>query len=176
MLYPLLQFSFFRSYFFREVSVNDDIAVKLIVFCSRKCLREEIDSRDTFNIYLLDPYWSQKKRILYTPFFWHSIGWVEIFYLFIFIWSRNPFQKFYRDVSEVLLDEELLGLGVGVGPEKWVLPLWCCITHCIFFWNSPWDITLIGLKIRRTICLRYLAHPLFSWQGHPLLLGRVETM
>ena len=54
-----------------------------------------------FNIYLLDPYWSQKKRILYTPFFWHSIGWVEIFYLFIFIWevrirhwSRNPSQKF----------------------------------------------------------------------------------
>ena len=101
MFYPLLQFSFFRSFFFREVSVNDDIAVKLIVFCSRKCLREEIDSRDTFNIFLLNPYWSQKKRILYTPFFWHSIGWVEIFYLFIFIWevrirhwSRNPSQKF----------------------------------------------------------------------------------
>ena len=55
--------------------------------------------------FLLDPYWSQKKRILYTPFFWHSIGWVEIFYLFIFIWevrirhwSRNLSQKFYRDV------------------------------------------------------------------------------
>ena len=57
-----------------------------------------------FNI-LLDPYWSQKKRILYTPFFWHSIGWVEIFYLFIFIWelrirywSRNVSQKLHRDV------------------------------------------------------------------------------
>ena len=78
--------------------------MKLIVFCSRKCLREEIDSRDMFNI-LLDPYWSQKKRILYTPFFWHSIGWVEIFYLFIFIWelrirywSRNVSQKLHRDV------------------------------------------------------------------------------
>ena len=32
MFYPLLQFSFFRSFLFREVSVNDDIAVKLIVF------------------------------------------------------------------------------------------------------------------------------------------------
>ncbi len=33
MFYPLLQlqFSFFRSFFFLEVSVNDDIAVKLIV-------------------------------------------------------------------------------------------------------------------------------------------------
>ena len=47
-----------------------------------------------FNI-LLDSYWSQKKRILYTPFFWHSIGWVEIF---IFIWSRNLSQEFHRDV------------------------------------------------------------------------------
>ena len=96
---------FWGRFFFREVSVNDDIAVKLIVFCTRKCLREEVDSRDTFNVYLLDPYWSQKKRILYTPFFWHSIGWVQIFYLFIFIWevrirhwSRNLSQKFYRDV------------------------------------------------------------------------------
>ena len=54
---------------------------------------------------------SQKKRILYTPFFWHSIGWVEIFYLFIFIWevrirhwSRNLSQKFYRDGSEIQID------------------------------------------------------------------------
>ena len=77
---------------------------ELVILQFRKCLCEDINSRDMFNI-LLDPYWSQKKRILYTPFFWHSIGWVEIFYLFIFIWevrirhwSRNLSQKFYRDV------------------------------------------------------------------------------
>ena len=81
---------FWGRFFFREVSVNDDIAVKLIVLYSRKCLREEIDSRDMFNIYLLDPYWSQKKRILYTPFFWHSIGWVEIFIYSFSLRSTNP--------------------------------------------------------------------------------------
>ncbi len=170
------QLSFFRSFFFREVSVNDNIAVKLIIFWSRKCFVKKSTPGicSTFC-------WTriEAKRSVFSvhPFFLHSNGWVETFYLFIFIWevrirnwSRNPFQMFYRDISEVLLDEELLGSRVG--SEKWVLPLWCCIAHCIFFLNSPWDI--FGLKIRRTICLRCLGHPLFFWQGHPLLLGRAE--
>ena len=49
-----------------------------------------------FNIYLLDPYWSQKKRILYTPFFWHSIGWVEIF-----VYSFS-FERYESDIDRVI--------------------------------------------------------------------------
>ena len=49
-----------------------------------------------FNIYLLNPYWSQKKRILYTPFFWHSIGWVEIF-----IYSFS-LEKYESDIDRVI--------------------------------------------------------------------------
>ncbi len=52
-----------------------------------------------FNIYLLSPYWSQKIRILYTPFFWHSIGWVEIF---IFSFS---FEKYESDIYRVTISE-----------------------------------------------------------------------
>ena len=101
MFYPLLQFSFFRSFFFREVSVNDDIVVKLIVFCSRKCLREEIDSRDSTFIC-----WTriEAKRNAFSirPSFGILLaGWR--FFIFIWevrirYWSRNLSQEFHRDV------------------------------------------------------------------------------
>ena len=80
-------------------------------YCNSGSVFVKISTPGICSTFLLDPYWSQKKRILYTPFFRHSIGWVEIFYLFIFIWevrirhwSRNLSQKFYRDGSEIQID------------------------------------------------------------------------
>ena len=87
---------FWGRFFFREVRVNDDIAVKLIVLCSRKCLREEIDSRGMFNIYLLDPYWSQKKRIPIRPSFGILLaGWKFFIYSF-------SFEKYESDLDRVI--------------------------------------------------------------------------
>ena len=88
MFYPLLQFSFFRSFFFREVSVNDDIVVKLIVFCSRKCLREEIDSRDMFNIFVGPVLKPKETHSLYTlllAFYWLGGDIDRVIYLRSFI-------------------------------------------------------------------------------------------
>ena len=71
MFYPLLQFSFFR--FSSEKSVLTTIVVKLIVFCSRKCLREEIDSRDMFNIFVgpvLKPKETHSLYTLLSAFYW----------------------------------------------------------------------------------------------------------
>ena len=101
MFYPLLQFSFFRSFFFREVRVNHDIAVKLIVFCSRKCLREEIDSRDSTFICWTRIEAKRNAFSIHPSFGILLAGWR--FFIFIWevrirYWSRNLSQKFYRDV------------------------------------------------------------------------------
>ena len=89
-------------FFFREVSVNDDIVVKLIVFCSPKCLREEIDSRDMFNIFVGPVLKPKETHSLYThllAFYWLGGN----FFIFIWevrirYWSRNLSQEFHRDV------------------------------------------------------------------------------
>ena len=96
MFYPLLQFSFFRSFFFREVSVNDDIVVKLIVFCSRKCLREEIDSRDMFNIICWTRIEAKRNAFSIHPSFGILLaGWRFFIYSF-------SFERYESDIDRVI--------------------------------------------------------------------------
>ena len=105
MFYPLLQFSFFSSFCFREVSVNDDIVVKLIVFFFSEVpsWRNRLPGyvQHLFVGPVLKPKETHFPYALLLAYYWLGGD----FYLFIFIgevrirhWSRNLSQKFYRDV------------------------------------------------------------------------------
>ena len=101
MFYPLLQFSFFRSFFFREVRVNDDIGE------TDRILFSEVPSwRNRLPGYVQHFCWTriEAKRNAFSihPSFGILLaGWR--FFIFIWevrirYWSRNLSQEFHRDV------------------------------------------------------------------------------
>ena len=82
--------------------------MKLIVFCSRKCLREEIDSRDMFNIFVGPVLKPKETHSLYTLLL--AFYWLGGDFLFSFEKYESDIDRViylrssYRDGSEIQID------------------------------------------------------------------------